>query len=789
MTTYFAYSGKTKTTTLPSGQSTTKTVDDFGKLVSVSDPGGSISYDYFSHGQIKSIDAPGANFSMTYDANGFQKTLTDPDAGAFSYDYNSIGQLNSQTSPIGTSTMTYDNLGRIVTENKLGDTYTYFYVESGNGIGQLDRIVKNSKEIENYDYDNFGRLTSFTEWVGDIYLTTEYEYDINGRLSMEKYPENFGVIYLYDSIGTLTEIRTSENALVWKLESINSDGQIDRYSYGNGLSTSLSYNSSTKSISGIATGSIQNLTYNFNASKGHLTSRTGMLSGIQETFSYDGQNQLLETTSLMTELNQTTHYNYGIPGNIARKSDVGDYFYGEDAGPHALTTVETTEGIPLNTTTQDITYTPFNKVKNISEGAFSIDFTYGTSNHRTTMVVKQGGSLKRKVYYAGNYERHIEGSVTRHVYYISSPTGLAAIYKKEASGGEMFFVHNDHLGSIHTITGQDQTVKAKYYYDAWGMQKELNLSGTVFSSTSNLAWLHRGYTGHEHIEEVDLINMNGRVYDPVLGRFLSPDPYVQAPEMSINFNRYAYCLNNPLIYTDPTGEIFGLIWAVNRAVKSADRKVSYVKGTINQIEGIGEALRNGAINPHLSKEQRQEAWVHADPTINYKQLINSYKIDAGMFMHIPGYESKQALLGNTYSHWRNMTGNVTNVEIGPNYVLVNDRNDDRWGLTLGVYINSGGIRDDYKHDPLFIHEFGHTIQSKLLGPLYIKKVGIPSALSGYLDYYTDIDHDHDRAWFEINANQFSSLFYDNGLPANDAEYPRQFKSLDWWFLLFNPFIF
>ena len=67
---------------------------------------------------------------------------------------------------------------------------------------------------------------------------------------------------------------------------------------------------------------------------------------------------------------------------------------------------------------------------------------------------------------------------------------------------------------------------------------------------------YRGYTGHEMIPEVSLINMNGRMYDPKLGRFLSPDNYVQLPDNPQNLNRYSYCLNNPLKYTDPSGEVF-----------------------------------------------------------------------------------------------------------------------------------------------------------------------------------------------------------------------------------------
>jgi RHS repeat-associated protein len=92
----------------------------------------------------------------------------------------------------------------------------------------------------------------------------------------------------------------------------------------------------------------------------------------------------------------------------------------------------------------------------------------------------------------------------------------------------------------------------KASYDAWGYQ----------TITNNTFKFHRGYTGHEHLPEFGLINMNGRMYDPIVGRFLSPDPYVQAPDFSQSYNRYSYCLNNPLIYTDPSGEFAWLAAAV-----------------------------------------------------------------------------------------------------------------------------------------------------------------------------------------------------------------------------------
>ncbi|MFH1334106.1 MAG: RHS repeat-associated core domain-containing protein, partial [Pseudomonadota bacterium] len=60
---------------------------------------------------------------------------------------------------------------------------------------------------------------------------------------------------------------------------------------------------------------------------------------------------------------------------------------------------------------------------------------------------------------------------------------------------------------------------------------------------------------------VNLIHMNGRVYDPVLGRFLSADPQIQDPTNSQSLNRYTYCMNNPIAFTDPTGYgVLGDLW-------------------------------------------------------------------------------------------------------------------------------------------------------------------------------------------------------------------------------------
>jgi len=114
----------------------------------------------------------------------------------------------------------------------------------------------------------------------------------------------------------------------------------------------------------------------------------------------------------------------------------------------------------------------------------------------------------------------------------------------------LFYVCTDHLGSITALVNEQGTVVERHSYDAWGRERNPN---DWSSYTVTPGRLDRGFTGHEAIREFGLINMNGRVYDPILGRMLSPDNEVQDPFDSQSYDRYGYCINNPLRYTDPTG--------------------------------------------------------------------------------------------------------------------------------------------------------------------------------------------------------------------------------------------
>jgi RHS repeat-associated protein len=135
---------------------------------------------------------------------------------------------------------------------------------------------------------------------------------------------------------------------------------------------------------------------------------------------------------------------------------------------------------------------------------------------------------------------------------------------------EYHYLHRDYLGSILAITNSSGALKEQRQFGAWGKADKFvdSAGNTTFTHGSLIG---RGYTGHEHFFEVDLIHMNGRMYDANLGRFLSPDNYIQDPFNTQNYNRYGYVLNSPLSYVDPSGEWFiaALIVAAFTYVKAA----------------------------------------------------------------------------------------------------------------------------------------------------------------------------------------------------------------------------
>jgi RHS repeat-associated protein len=161
------------------------------------------------------------------------------------------------------------------------------------------------------------------------------------------------------------------------------------------------------------------------------------------------------------------------------------------------------------------------------------------------------------IYYVGElYEEHVYGSARIRKCFIRVGNRVIAIRNAYHDGSSAIeYLHRDHLNSVDVLTDGSGAVLERTSFDAFGKRRPSNWTSDPNDVYTNerLYRTARGYTGHEHLDNVGLIHMNGRVYDPALGRFTSPDPFVQFPESTQGLNRYSYVNNNPLSYTDPSG--------------------------------------------------------------------------------------------------------------------------------------------------------------------------------------------------------------------------------------------
>ncbi len=225
---------------------------------------------------------------------------------------------------------------------------------------------------------------------------------------------------------------------------------------------------------------------------------------------------------------------------------------------------------------RSLTYTSFNLPATISQtqnaATHTYSYAYGPGQERVKLVTARPDDTLTSVYlHADNrgdlrYERETRQSDGRqeHKYYVATPAGLLGVYVvtsaisgTPASEG-MRYYHRDHLGSIVAISDAAGAQLERLGYEGFGERRKPDGGPQDRTSPEIGISTDRGYTGHEHLDELNLIHMNGRIYDPALARFMTPDAIVQDPLNLQSYNRYSYGFNNPLSGTDPSGHIFGI---------------------------------------------------------------------------------------------------------------------------------------------------------------------------------------------------------------------------------------
>ena len=308
---------------------------------------------------------------------------------------------------------------------------------------------------------------------------------------------------------------------------------------------------SFENISSIVSGDWRQ-SYNFDGASGNLMSRSYMNGDSTfmrtESFQYDTRERL--TTSQVSSQSQKV-VTYDQTGNILTKADAGTYYY-SSTKVNALATVTFVRGA-ISTDLQTITYNSQNKATEISEDVNSYNIVYGADGERIKSQLYNNSVLSKTKYYAPGYEKITTATGTVENHYISSPYGLETIIVKTGTSETIYLAETDHLGSLIGLRDTSGVYVEKYSYDPWGRRR--SPADWSFTNVPAPTITDRGFTGHEHLDMFGLINMNGRLYDPVTGRFLNADPVIDNLGGAQGLNSYTYCLNNPLKFTDPSGYI------------------------------------------------------------------------------------------------------------------------------------------------------------------------------------------------------------------------------------------
>lgn len=535
-TTRFSYDGLRNTVTDALGHSSYKTRDLNGRLVeSVDAMGGYIHYKYDVDGNCIRVEGPRTTIVSEYDLAGHRTMLDDPDMGVSHDTYNAFGDLVQHSDSHGTTKYSYDRGGRLVRESRPDLTFTTTYDEGWKGAVSSVAADGSSKR---YAYDGYGRVTGETTDVDGSTFVVQTSYNALGLPEHISYPAGLKVKRSYDANGFLTSVINADNKTVyWKLLAMNARGQVEQEQYGNGVVTTTAHDSITGNITAISAPRVQlSLAYTYDA-LGNVTARRSNRYGIAETFTYDALNRLERVDC---NRHSAVTVVYDPAGNIVSKSDVGNYTYAD--GTNRLVAVDG------NLKAWDeIRYNSLDKTVYVLSGSNVMSLCYGPDKSR--IKANCNGVVK---YYIGSlYEEKVNANKSRErTSYIfalgDNPIAMAVQNGRET---DLYYFCRDLLGSTVCISDYRLAIIQVLDYDAWGRRRDpMTLAYNVWDVKDD-----HGFTGHEHIDMFDMVNMDGRIYDPVVGRFLSPDPFVQSPGFTQSLNRYAYCLNNPLSLVDPSG--------------------------------------------------------------------------------------------------------------------------------------------------------------------------------------------------------------------------------------------
>lgn len=554
-------------------------------------------------------DANGNAIEADYNALGQKLEVNDPNMGVKSFSYTGFGEVDIETDANGDSySYDYDILGRLATRKLNGSTEATYRFD-GQCNGAIDDETRNDLSGSNnyqraYTYDANNCLPiGVTTTIDSVPYVMSTQYDDNyGRPKAVTYPNNLTVQTLYNDRGYATHSQNAISGYIYHeavamdarlqlIAATKADGKLDEtFEYAPETGQMLSVYTDTNA--GDQRHRIDYIYEGF----GNLQRQT--VENIQngspiisfEDYAYDDLHRLTNATRTINGTQQTAvTYDYDDVGNFIKKSDYAtSYSYGNatkslggNAGSNAVRRITKSSQAGGGTATysydlngnltsgdgKTLTYNAFNKPVTISKNGVTSSFSYGADQMRYKQIkTVPSEETETTIYIDKAYEVVTQGSVTKKRAYLGDAIITETVGGTEA-GYKIGFVHRDRLNSVVTITDENGNLLDNKSYDAFGKPRKgsfdsatpATLAGVFsisdFTTGSASAEFHttRGFTDHEHLDDAELIHMNGRVYDYNLGRFLSVDPFIQEPGNSQSMNPYSYIMNNPLAGTDPSG--------------------------------------------------------------------------------------------------------------------------------------------------------------------------------------------------------------------------------------------
>jgi RHS repeat-associated protein len=607
--TTWVYQGRKTTKIDGRGIQSEVLVDDLGRTSQTTRGDQTTAFAYGEFGLPIEITVPGNHkIKFGYDMRGRRTSVIHPDAGTSQIVWNSFGeQVHSMSQDHHNQTNWYDILGRVTSTVGVDGATKFTYDLALNGLGRLWSSTSFDGVETELLYDSAGRAYSKRlSLPGENTLSSTVSFDAVGRVGSVEYPAvpgraPFKVDYAFAGSSPNALLRISRGgAQLWGAEERSPWGFVTQEIFGNRIrvqrthdeslgllktlkggfvsAASAAYNPEVSSdLPGLDGAVEQDIGIDYDGNR-NVKSRTDGRLGISETFVYDPLDRLEEWIVNKPGGNNHVSYAYDPLGNLTGRSGVGQTYEfphtgSGNGGPHTISELKiagTSQGgysyDPRGNQTaapgRTVDFAEFGLPKKITRSGSpgeDVTFRYDAFQRR----VRKTGSGRDVLYFGDLYERRTEVDpgdpahhTVKHVFHVMGEgRALAQVVWTETGPGTVdeaiSYLHDDHLGSVEMVTGATGSVPAHVRFDPFG--RTVQPADPAVATTTLPVDLRRGFTGHQHDDELGLINMGGRIYDPVTAHFLSADPYASPPGSGQAYNAYAYVGQNPMTFSDPSG--------------------------------------------------------------------------------------------------------------------------------------------------------------------------------------------------------------------------------------------